>query len=500
MIKINKKYLSIPIFLLILIIFLTGCSKNPVTNNYGPSWDMMLQLPVTEQEDTLNDLVEAEQFDNMGISTDETSIISFYVIGTQEKPITKNLDLDLPELEANLASGIDVSENIGFDNGTGDLPSVTLQFPDMTFGSSGNVLTFSLSNIVGNQIDNITIELWDKNAGRTTPLDTISFNNVTNDASKNLYLNNKVIEEENLEMKFSYEQSSGPVTADMSITGLQNITIKKVENLEVSTLDTPTFNDLTVELGVFESIKGYDGNNAELKISITEPSSMNIDFAFDTISIAGVAGTKENDYFIWSGSEIQLGTVSLDGTLEVPSDNIINYDSTDTANIDVSIKGKAEKTEIPPEYQDEFNIENGDLIYTSDPMEVDISQDDIDTMQEGVINLDETYLETIIENNTGLQLAAEVYIGNDKSNLYITDNKVNERLLEVTLNENEPKRFLLKNAINKVEETLTEGNVYMGIKFIAGDLDVDTGTDINFTDNMSLNIKSSVYVKVRINQ
>ena len=51
-----------------------------------------------------------------------------------------------------------------------------------------------------------------------------------------------------------------------------------------------------------------------------------------------------------------------------------------------------------------------------------------------------------------------------------------------------------------MEEALTEGNVYLGFKFITGDLDDDGSIDIEFSDEDSLDITSFVSVKVRVNQ
>jgi len=514
-IKINKKYLTIYIFLLILILALTGCSKNPVTDNYGPSWDMMLELPVTEQENKLSDIAGADEFDNMGFTTKEGSIDKIFVIGTEENPIVKNLSLDLPELTADLGSEINVKEeDVPIPSGSGSLPSITLDLPNMTFGSTGNTLTFNISNISPNKIDNINIELWDKNADRTKPLDTITFSNLTNGSSKKLVLNDKVVKEDNLELKFTYNQTSESTTADFTISGLQEITIKKVDNLQVTGASTPTFEDLTVELGVFDKIKTHNGK-ARLDLAINEPKSMNMNFDFTSISIDSIEGQEdgENSDFYWTNNTdssnnevITLGNVSLDGTVTLPDDKIISYDATDHANVAISIVGKAsydsnDSNDAMTDELEDIKVENGDLIYEAEPVEVKMTQEDIETMREGVIDLEQTYLETIIDNNTGIELTAEIYIGstNNKTKLYTSANKVNERLLEVTVEENDPKRFLLKNTIDKVEETLTEGNVYMGIKFLAGDLDTDT-TDFDFSTNSSLNIKSSVFVKVRVNQ
>ena len=514
MIKINKKYLTIYIFLLILILALTGCSKNPVTDNYGPSWDMMLELPVTEQENKLSDIAEADEFDNMGFTTNADSIENIFVIGTEENPIVKNLSLDLPELTADLGSEINIKEEgVPIQNGSGSLPSITLELPDMTFGSTGNILTFEISNSGANKIDKISIELWDKNADRSSPLDTITFSElaINSSKSKNLVLNNKVVKEDNLELRFIDEQNSGSTTADFNISGLKTITIKKVENLEVTGPSIPGFENLTVELGIFKEIKTLDNGEARLELAIDEPETMNFDFVFNSIKIDGVSGDKDGNIFRWTENSdnttngITLGDVSIDGEINPPDDKI-SYDATDHANVAISIVGEASydssdnNDDLPEELQD-IDVENGDLIYKTEPTEVDISQEDIDTMRDGVIDLEQTYLETIIDNNTGMELAAEIYIGstNDKTNLYTAANKVNEKLLEVTVDENDPKRFLLKNTIDKVEKTLTEGNVYMGIKFLAGDFD-DDKTNFDFSTNASLNIKSSVFVKVRVNQ
>ena len=239
---------------------------------------------------------------------------------------------------------------------------------------------------------------------------------------------------------------------------------------------------------------------AKLKLAIIEPSSMNLKFDISNIVLDNKVASKDGDYFVWDSSPINLGSLSISGDLKLPSDSPINYDATDHANIKVIIIGEASKSSIPSDYQDDFNIENGDLIYTTDSLEVNVSQEDIDTIKDGIIDLDQTYLETIINNETGLELGAEIYISSDKSNLYNTENKINERLLEITSNQNETKRFLLKNTLEEVEKTLTEGEIYTGIKFIAGKLDDNKGNEIQFTNNMSLNIKSSVAVKLRINQ
>jgi len=508
-ITINKKYFSIYLFLLILLLALTGCSQNPTTGNFGPSWEMIIELPVTKSEDTFNNLIEADQFDNMGLSTTASEIESFYVIGTKEKPIKKNLSFNLPELSITLENNIDKSTTIPIVNGQKN-ESLDLSFPKMTFGSSstGNSISITITNKDSNvPIDNIIIELWDKNSSESEYIAQTTFNDISNSQSKNLSLNDAVINEDGLELKIKYDQSSGMTEADITIYGLKDITIKKIENVKVDKVDSPSFDSMPVEMGIFDSIEGYPATeDAQLAIAVTPPESLNMELIFDEILINGVNyNTKDGDHYLWSGSPINLGTAEFSGKLTSnENDGIISYDATDSGNISVTIEGKAaitSKSDFPSEYDlDQINVVDGDLTYEIEPMPVEIKQENINTIREGIIDLDHTYLETIINNETNIELAAEIFIGSDQDNLYTNQNKISQRIIEVRKGENEPKQFLLENTIDKVEETLTEGNVYMGIKFIIGELDNNSGSNINFTDNLTLDIESLIAVKVLINQ
>lgn len=503
MIKISKKNIALYILLFILILILAGCSRNPETGNYGPSWDMRVQLPIIDQEYGFTDLSETEEFANMGLTTNQTDIGSFFIIGTEEKPIQKTTSFPLPELSVSLDSGINETASILIQNGSEDRSVDTIPFPSMTLGSTGNIISVNVENTGSNPINDLTIEIWDKNSNEDQPIDTITFTGLTGTSTKDLILNNAKIENNDFGLRVAYGQSSGETTADLSITGMQQITIQKVENLDVADVSNPNFEDISVEMGVFDEINDYGGTSAELKLAISPPSSMNMDFAFDSITLSGNDYDQiQNDYYVWSGSTIPLGSLSASGSLTLP-DGGISYDATDSAEVDVIIKGKAEitsKDQFPDGYDEYIDVENGDLVYTTEPNTIDITQNDIDTIREGQINLDETYLESTINNQTNLDYAAEIYISSSESNLYDETNKANERIFNITKGENPTRRFLLKDSIDKVEEALTEGNVYLGFKFIAGDLDKISGIDIEFSDEGSLDVTSFVSVKVQINQ
>ena len=498
---ISKKNIILYISLLILILVLAGCSRNPETGNYGPSWDMRVQLPIVDQEYSFTDLSETEEFANMGLTTTETDISSFYIIGTDEKPIQKTTSFPLPELSVNLDNGIDEQINsVPIQNGREDRSIDTIPFPSMTLGSTGNRISVTVENTGPNLIDDLSIEIWDKNSNEDQPIDTITFTSLTGTSKKDLILNNAKIENDNFGLRLAYDQTSGNTTADLTIKGMQQITIQKVEDLDVADVSNPNFDDISVEMGVFDEINDYGEIPAELKLAISPPSSMNMDFAFDSITLSGNDYDQiQNDYYVWSGSTIPLGTLSASGSLILP-DNGISYDATDSAEVDVVIKGEARKEGIPAEYSDDIEVVDGDLVYTTVPNAIEITQEDIDTIKEGQINLDKTYLQSTINNQTDLEYAAEIYISSIESNLYDATNKVSDRLLNIGAGENPTKRFILKDSIDRVEEALTEGNVYIGFKFITGDLDKVSGIDIEFSDENILDITSFVSVKVRINQ
>ncbi|MFO7815700.1 MAG: hypothetical protein R6V14_08250, partial [Halanaerobiales bacterium] len=480
--------------------------RNPETGNYGPSWDMRVQLPVVDQEYSFADLSETEEFASMGLSTNEEGddIDSFFIRGTEEKPIQKTTSFPLPELSVNLDNGIDEQINsVPIQNGSEDRTVDTIPFPSMTLGSTGNTISVEVYNAGSNSIDDLTIEIWDKNSNEDQPIDTVNFTNLSGENEKDLILNNAKIENDDFELRIAYEQSSGVTEANLSIAGMQEITIQKVENLDVGDVSKPNFDDISVEMGIFEEINEYDSNPAELKLAITPPSSMNMDFVFDSLTLSGNSYDEiQNDYYVWTGTTIPLGTLSASGSLTLP-DGGINYDASDSAEVDVVIKGEAEITK-EEQISEDIYVENGDLVYETQPNAIEITQEDIDTIREGQINLEETYLQSTINNQTDLDYAAEIYISSssDESILYNEANKVSDSdsLLYIEAGENPTRRFLLKDSIDRVEEALTEGNVYLGFKFITGDLDQDGGIDIEFSDEDSLDITSFVSVKVGINQ
>ncbi|MFO7815292.1 MAG: hypothetical protein R6V14_06120, partial [Halanaerobiales bacterium] len=447
MIKISKKKITIYILLLILIIVLAGCSRNPETGNYGPSWDMRVQLPVVDQEYSFADLSETEEFANMGLKTihnEETDdeIDYFFIRGTEEKPIKKTTSFPLPELSVRLDNVSDVidPEPIPIQNGSVDeVLDEEIPFPSMTLGSTGNRISVTLENTGSNPIDDLTIEIWDKNSDEDHPIDTITFMDLTDQElnTKDLILNNAKIENDDFELRVAYEQSSGDTTADLTIEGMQQITIQKVENLDVGSVDKPNFEDISVEMGVFEEINEYDTNPAELKLAITPPSSMNMDFDFDNITLSDNGDVydysyKQNDYYVWNTDydpldlTIPLRTLSASGSLTLP-DGGISYDASDSAEVDIIVEGEAR---IEGQFLDEYDIvvENGDLVYTTEVNAIEITQEDIDTIREGQINLEETYLQSTINNQTGLDYAAEIYISSssDESILYNEANKVSD--------------------------------------------------------------------------
>jgi len=193
-IKINKKNIVIYIFLLILILTLAGCSRNPQTGNYGPSWDMRLQLPIVDQEYSIADLSETEGFANMGLSTNESDIKSFFIIGTADKPIEKTASFPLPELSVSLDDGINQTASLPIQNGSAERSVDTIPFPSMILGSTGNRISVEVVNTGSNPIDDLTIEIWDKNSNEDQPIDTITFTGLSDTITKDLILNNAKIE------------------------------------------------------------------------------------------------------------------------------------------------------------------------------------------------------------------------------------------------------------------------------------------------------------------
>jgi len=492
-------------FILITTIFLTGCSQNPITGNYGPSWDMMVELPVLNSNNIFDEFESTDDYNYMGLTTTENDVESFYLIGTETEPIVSSISYDLPELDVSLQNEIQENLTLNLNNNTNNKITKTISFPKINFGSSGNYLDLIIENTGDKQIDNLEIEIWDKNSEKNYALDKITVGNLTGQISKKLYLNNAKIEEKDLELRFKYEQSSGSTIANIEISGLKNITVKKVKELEIEDVSLSNFMDvesILLEIGIFDKINAYNNSNAEIKTYFNTPKSTNIKFNINNITINDIPGQNKGDYYLWSDDTIELGYLNIDSSVELDN-NVLTYDSSDSIDVKVKIDGKAEITssnEFYEKYSENIYVKNGDVYYTTPPMKVNITQKDISKITENNIEPAETYFQADINNLTGVELKGDVYIANTSINLYSEKNKVNVTKLEVNKGENLIKRFLLEEIFNKVKDTLTAGDIYIGFKLSAGDFNSKSGVNIEFTESTALDINSSVFVKLKVNQ
>jgi hypothetical protein len=259
---------------------------------------------------------------------------------------------------------------------------------------------------------------------------------------------------------------------------------------------------ILLEIGIFDRINAYNNSNAQIKTYFTTPESTNIKFNINEITINDIPGQNKGDYYLWSDDTIELGYLNIDSYVELDN-NILTYDSSDMIDVKVKINGKAEVTssnEFYEKYSENIYVKNGDVYYTTPPMKVDITQQDISKINKNNIEPSETYFQADINNLTGVELKGDVYIANTSINLYSEENKVNVTKLEVNKGDNLIKRFLLEEIFNKVKDTITNGDIYIGFKLAAGDFNSDKGVNIEFTDSTALDINSSVFVKLKVNQ
>ena len=492
-------------FILITTILLTGCSQNPITGNYGPSWDMMVELPVLNSNNIFDEFESTDDFNYMGLTTTENDVESFYLIGAETEPIVSSISYDLPELDVSLQNGIQENLSINLDNNTNNEITKTITFPKINFGSTGNYLDLIMENTGDKPIDNLIIEIWDKNSEKNYALDKIIIENLVGQISKKLYLNNTEIEEKDLELRIKHEQSSGSTVANIEINGLKDVTVNKVKELEVENVSFSNFMDvesILLEIGIFDRINAYNNSNAQIKTYFKTPESTNIKFNINEITINDIPGQNKGDYYLWSDDTIELGYLNIDSSVELDN-NILTYDSSDMIDVKVNINGKAEVTssnEFYEKYSENIYVKNGDVYYTTPPMKVNITQQDISKINKNNIEPSETYFQADINNLTGVELKGDVYIANTSINLYSEENKVNVTKLEVNKGDNLIKRFLLEEIFNKVKDTITNGDIYIGFKLAAGDFNSDKGVNIEFTDSTALDINSSVFVKLKVNQ
>jgi len=465
---------------------------------------MMVELPVLNSDNLFEEAALTDDYEYMGLKTTENDVENFYLIGTGNDPIESSLAFDLPELEVSLMNKIEENVTINI-NQNNNIITKTIPFPKLHFGSVNNKLNLTIENTGNNPIENLTIEIWDKGSNKTTPLISKQYNNVANSITKNLYFNNKEITTKDLELKLKYEQSSDTTTANIILDGLKKVTVKKVKDLEYENLDLTKFTDIEnilLEIGIFDQISKYNNHQAKIKTYLTKPENTNLEFNIDNITINNRSGENKGEYYLWQDDIIDLGYLDIASSVKLNS-NKLTYDSTEAIDVKVKINGKAEITstnDFYEKYSDKIRVEDGDVLYTTPPMKVDISQKDISAFTNNNIDHKETYFEAEINNLTGVELKGDIYMANTSINLFKDENKVNLTKIEINNGENLIKRFLLEEIFDHVKITLTSEDIYLGFKIKAGDFSTNKGITIEFTDKSILDIKSSVFVKLKVNQ
>ncbi|MFW5985906.1 MAG: hypothetical protein ACOCQH_00965 [Halanaerobiales bacterium] len=496
------------LFLLVMVLVLAGCSGNPLTGRLGPSWDLTLRLPVDSYEYLLEDDInidedfedDYEKIVGFGMTTGEDEIEELFARVIADEPLTETKEFDLPDLKAEM-DGISEEESATI-SGEGEEDLITIEFPALTLGSSGNTIDIEVENTGSNTIDELTLELWDTD-GDDSPLATIELTDIEEDDVEegSLDLTGKEIEEDDLEIKASYNQSSGDASFTVTATGLDEISIRKADDLDMSDI-TLTESSLTVEEDKLISLDDFEDTVARLGFTYTLPDSTNLELDLTEVELADTEGTISDDdnEFYWDEGSIEFGELVMTGTPELDDDKL-DYDASDTIEVEVEIIG--ELNVAADEYvPDDLEVEDGDLVIKTEPQTVEITQEDIDEIKDGVFKADKTFLETTINNEMGMEMQGEVYLSNDdtEDDLYDEDNKVNSDFFSIEVGENDAQRFMLGEHIDELEELLTEGDVYMGVKVIAGDLEDDEEAIFNFTKDSELVIDGNIAVVIGINQ
>lgn len=546
------KKIVVMLALVLLVGLLAGCSnsmlKNSETGNYGPSWDLTMKLPAPSTENTFGDLVSVKSFSDFGFVVSdgngdgEGDELSFTVVGSEEKPIGREVTFELPPLDVEREDPLFSETTDEFPlAGTKTLPEQEILFPleGFQFAESDapdyNKLKISVENTGDNSLDSLNLTVMKENGDRLAKLRYSDIAAGAESSEKAVDFNGEEIDYEKLKLIIAFEQAS-PTSAKINFSGFTNLNIVKAENINGDILSGFNFSQ-DIDIGNAAKINSYDYNDddniedAELRFHITVPGAEGLKFDFSDTSINDneVSYNSSKDYyFIRDDEEVAFGELIFSSTIDpVDESGSFSYDSTKELTAEVEMLGQAQFDNPTDDDEIPFEIEKNELVYEMDPQNISITEDEIDKITKYVLSED-TYLYTDITNGLPVGLKADIYLtssDNDtmsKADLYKEENIVNENsVINIDGSSGSPvnkdNKFILGD-IEKEDGTIEDGmitmiekavesgeKIYIGFKFIIGDLadnDFDTNGEkhYDFSDDQIIKTKAHIGVTVKVNQ
>lgn len=504
-----QKLIKVLLLIMVFSLLLTGCSPNPQTDNYGPSWDIALKLPVTDQSNVFGDIVEVSGYDSFSyqiIDNNGTAEIdNFTVEGTETNPITQTLSIDLMPLEITAVDPLlDVNYNdVPVPDGSNSVQyPIDFPAPGIEFGSGSglNEITAEITNNGPNSVDSITVKLIDNDG---SPLGSAVLSNIATGNTKHstINLDDSEITGEEIELVLAFEQNSGNTAVDLKLSGLQDMKITKVVDLPVSDYQSPNLGTTSVEIGSASEIESTEDNPAEIKLNIIPPAdSFNFDFSSsgNYIRLDGEDFTYEEGSYILTGEPITLGTLEMSGQINFTGDTI-TYDAGESLTVETIMTGDVSfDNPLGSDSDYDFEVDGNDLVFKTEPMEVEITRDDIDRLKN---NAKEIRLVSNVTSELEIDIWANLYLSNNKADLFNSDNKLNNELVNIDSRQQSNNLFDLMDTVDNIEDLLTNPPVYMGIEFNFGDFDnQNLPEEFSFRDNETISTEAYIEAVVKVNQ
>ncbi|HKL76344.1 MAG TPA: hypothetical protein VJ881_09790, partial [Halanaerobiales bacterium] len=168
-----------------------------------------------------------------------------------------------------------------------------------------------------------------------------------------------------------------------------------------------------------------------------------------------------------------------------------------------------------------FVVEGSNLVYEMEGRQIEITQDQIDTINNYILS-DNSYLKTEVINSLPVGIKADIYLAttnNDtitKNELYTSSNKVNSSsVIEINGSDGEAisseNKFILgdnngeEGLLTKIEDAVkSRQNIFIGFKFKLGDVDSDEfiagEKTYSFSDDQNIDTKAHLGITVKVNQ
>ncbi|MGM0438122.1 MAG: hypothetical protein ACQEQD_07595 [Bacillota bacterium] len=532
------KKMSVVFMLILFTVIISGCSnsmlKNSETGNLGPSWDTTMKLPVSDSSNNFGDLVGANKFQEFDLTITENEEVFFTIKGDDE-PIEIEKQKTLPPLELTTSE----SDSISFEETIPVLPvytgseNIEIPFPfnGITFADNStdyNELKIKVENTGNNPVDSFNITIYD---GNNNQLFSKDYSKDPDDqkVSDTINFDGKKIDYNNLNMEISYDQSeeSGDSEISLNISGLNKLKITKAENISGTPGDMPL--DFDVSLAELGDIQAPESGEAKFILEFITPNFNNFDFDFSNVILNDnqtFTKIEKNKFEYTNNEKIEFGQLSVDGSLNV-EDNF-SYDSSQSIGVKAKIYGNKTFGLSELDQEMDFDIEGNDLVYKTEGLKVDITQDQIDNINKYILSED-SYLKTEVLNSLPVGIQGDIYLANsngdsiDESILYTEGNKVNTNSI-IEIKKSDGDQISSENAfsladkngedgfLTKIEEAAATGdNVFIGFKFNIGDTEDDLYDDgentdgdsykkYSFSDEQIIETKAHLAITVKVNQ